>query len=70
MPGRPEVSRVLGAVRQSDGSIVAVVRGIGADPAPPPLGSVTQTGILLPSEVGGSTPDGQLTAVELPSCPE
>jgi surfeit locus 1 family protein len=67
LPGRPDVARVLGAVRQSDGSIVAVVRGIGADPAAPPLGSVTQTGILLPSEARASrTADGQVTAVELP----
>ena len=67
VPGRPGVSRVLGAVRQADGSIVPVVRGLGADPAAPPLGSVTQTGVLLPSEARASrTADGQLTAVELP----
>jgi surfeit locus 1 family protein len=67
VPGRPEVSRVLGAVRQSDGSIVPVVRGLGGDPAAPPAGTVTQTGILLPSEAQSSrTADGQLTAVELP----
>jgi surfeit locus 1 family protein len=60
------VSRVLGAVRQSDGSIVPVVRGLGADPATPPAGTVIQTGILLPSEARASrTADGQLTAVEL-----
>jgi hypothetical protein len=58
---------VLGAVRQADGSIVPVVRGLGVDPAAPPLGSVTQTGVLLPSEARASrTADGQLTAVELP----
>lgn len=68
LPGRPGVSRVLGAVRQSDGSIVAVVRGLGTDSAGPPLGSVTQTGVLLPSEARASrTADGQLTAVELPA---
>jgi surfeit locus 1 family protein len=67
MPGRPGVSRVLSAVRQADGSIVPVVRGLGGDPDEPPLGSVTQTGVLLPSEARASrTADGQLTAVELP----
>ena len=67
VPGRPEVSRVLGAVRQTDGSIVPVVRGLGADPAAPPTGTVIQTGILLPSEARASrTADGQLTTVELP----
>jgi surfeit locus 1 family protein len=67
LPGQPSASRVLGAVRQSDGSIVAVVRGVGTDPAPPPSGSVIQTGILMPSEAPASrTADGQLTAVELP----
>jgi surfeit locus 1 family protein len=67
VPGRSEVSRVLGAVRQSDGSIVPVVCGLGADPAAPPRGSVSQTGVLLPSEAHASrTANGQLTAVELP----
>jgi surfeit locus 1 family protein len=66
--GRPEQSRVLGAVRQADGSIVPVVRGLGADPSPPPVGMVTQTGVLLPSEAHASrSADGQLTAVEVPA---
>jgi surfeit locus 1 family protein len=67
--GRPGVSRVLGAVRQADGSIVPVVRGLGSDPAASsPVGTLTQTGVLLPSEARVSrSADGQLTAVEVPA---
>jgi surfeit locus 1 family protein len=64
VPGRPGAARVLGAVRQNDGSIVPVVRGVASDPVAPPAGSVTETGILLPSE--GRSSDGQPTAVEVP----
>jgi surfeit locus 1 family protein len=64
VPGRPGAARLLGAVRQNDGSIVPVVRGVGSDPVAPPVGSVTETGILLPSE--GRSSDGQSTAVEVP----
>ena len=46
--------RVVSGLRQPDGSIVAVVRGLvpvsTAVAPPPPTGSVTQVGVLLPSE--------------------
>jgi surfeit locus 1 family protein len=44
--------RVLTGLQQADGSVVAVVRGITADPnAPaPPSGPVQQVGVLLPTE--------------------
>ncbi|MFP5283756.1 MAG: SURF1 family protein [Actinomycetes bacterium] len=44
--------RVVTALRQTDGSVVAVVRGLAdADTVPaPPSGRVTQTGVLLPSD--------------------
>jgi surfeit locus 1 family protein len=53
---RPGMLRVVTPLRQPDGSVVAVVRGLvpdaagGPDLPLPPAGSVTQTGILLPSE--------------------
>ena len=53
---RPGMLRVVTPVRQPDGSVVAVVRGLvpdgagGPEPPPPPPGLLTQTGILLPSE--------------------
>ena len=65
--------RVLTGLRQADGSVVAVVRGIETtpdQPAPPP-GQVTRTGVLLPSEeLSDSTaavPDGQIASVRLPT---
>ena len=63
--------RVLTALRQDDGSVVAVVRGlVDAGPAPAaPNGAVHQTGVLLPSEEaepGGPAPAGQLSSVRLP----
>jgi surfeit locus 1 family protein len=68
VPGHTGVSRVLGAVRQTDGSIVPVVRGLGSDPAASPVGTLTQTGVLLPSEARANrSADGQLTAVEVPA---
>ncbi|HYI52952.1 MAG TPA: SURF1 family protein [Microlunatus sp.] len=49
--------RVVTGLRQSDGSTVAVVRGVvpaGTHAAPaPPEGAVTQVGVLLPSEEAG-----------------
>ena len=65
--------RVLTALRQADGSVVAVVRGTVATPAapPPPTGEVTRTGVLLPSEEsaapGSTSPAGQVTVVRLPT---
>ena len=63
--------RVLTALRQDDGSVVAVVRGlVDTGPAPAaPSGAVRQTGVLLPSEEaepGGPAPAGQLSSVRLP----
>lgn len=62
--GRADQHRVLTGLRQDDGSIVAVVRGlVTGDTAPPPPSSRVQlTGILLPSE---ETPSG-LGGVVLP----
>lgn len=63
--------RVLTALRQSDGSTVAVVRGkvATASAPPPPSGVVQQTGLLLPSEAdaGRSLPPGQLGSVRVPA---
>ena len=67
----PSQLRVLTALRQDDGSVVPVVRGLasGPTPPPPPTGRVSQAGVLLPSEDNGggsaSTP-GELTAIQLP----
>jgi len=53
---RTGMLRVVTPMRQQDGSVVAVVRGLvpdgvgGPEPPPPPQGLLTQTGILLPSE--------------------
>jgi surfeit locus 1 family protein len=53
---RPGMLRLVTPLRQSDGSVVAVVRGLvpdgagGPEPPPPPSGLLTQTGILLPSD--------------------
>jgi surfeit locus 1 family protein len=67
IPDRPGASRVLAAVRQADGSLLPVVRGIAAgDPPAPPAGPVTETGILLPSEGADSQTTGQPTTVQLP----
>ena len=65
---RPGTYRVLAAVRQADGSIVPVVRGIATGDVPaPPAGPVTQTGVLLPSEAAGDgSPGAEPTTVRLP----
>jgi surfeit locus 1 family protein len=64
--------RVLTGLRQANGSVVAVVRGVVAEPkAPaPPGGSVQQVGVLLPTEEhspGTDLPSGQIAAVRLPA---
>lgn len=70
--GQPSRFRVLTGLRQPDGSVVPVVRGLvvgGSSPIPPP-GSLDQTGVLLPSEDDAdrtSLPAGQLAAVRLPA---
>jgi surfeit locus 1 family protein len=65
--------RVLSGLRQADGSLVAVVRGVvfeTANAPPPPRGLVHQVGVLLPSEehVAEADPsNGQMTSVRLPA---
>lgn len=64
--------RVLAGLQQADGSVVPVVRGTVTTPSapPPPAGTVTQVGVLLPSEdnapVAPVAPD-QIDAVRLPA---
>jgi len=64
--------RVLSGLRQADGSVVAVVRGIVSAPtAPePPSGPVHQVGVLLPTEEHvpkTDLPGGQMASVRLPA---
>lgn len=64
--------RVLTGLRQADGSVVAVVRGVVPDPTapPPPSGQVQQVGVLLPTEehlTDADLPDGQIASVRLPT---
>lgn len=67
----PGSYRVLSGLKQDDGSIVVVVRGVVTTRSvgPPPTGPVTQVGVLLPSEdnaPSAPTPPDQLDAVRLP----
>ncbi len=64
--------RVLTGLRQADGSVVAVVRGVVSEPIapPPPGGPVQQVGVLLPTEEHmpeTDLPSGQLASVRLPA---
>jgi surfeit locus 1 family protein len=64
--------RVLSGLRQADGSVVAVVRGVVSEPtAPsPPGGPVQQAGVLLPTEEHvpeSDLPSGQISSVRLPA---
>lgn len=64
--------RVLSGLRQADGSVVAVVRGIVSTPSPPPPpgGLVHQIGVLLPTEEhmpDTDLPSGQIASVRLPA---
>ena len=64
--------RVLSGLRQADGSVVAVVRGIVSTPgvSPPPAGPVHQVGVLLPTEEyapEADLPSGQIASVRLPA---
>jgi surfeit locus 1 family protein len=64
--------RVLTGLRQADGSVVAVVRGVVSEPIapPPPGGPVRQVGVLLPTEEHlpeANLPSGQLASVRLPA---
>lgn len=68
---RPGQFRVLTALRQNDGSLVPVVRGVvGRPEAPaPPVEPVSQTGVLLPSEEapGQTSAPGQIGSVRVPA---
>lgn len=74
LPGSTESLRVVTALRQPDGSTVAVVRGLvpatTTELPPPPRGDVSQTGVLLPSEEAGdslpTTSSAQLPSVRVP----
>jgi surfeit locus 1 family protein len=64
--------RVLSGLRQADGSVVAVVRGIVSEPTapPPPSNPVQQVGVLLPTEEHApdtDLPSGQIASVRLPA---
>ena len=64
--------RVLSGLRQADGSVVAVVRGVVSTPTapPPPGGPVHQVGVLLPTEEHlpeTDLPTGQIASVRLPT---
>jgi surfeit locus 1 family protein len=64
--------RVLNGLRQADGSLVAVVRGVASSPTapPPPSGLVHQVGVLLPTEEHlpeTDLPSGQIASVRLPT---
>ena len=65
VPGRTDRHRVLTALRQEDGSVVAVVRGLvaGDSAPPPPPGTQQLTGVLLPSEETGQGPGGVVVPV-------
>jgi cytochrome oxidase assembly protein ShyY1 len=64
---RSNAHRVLTPLRQADGSIVAVIRGLdGIEANGPPAGQVSQTGVLLPSEQSPGGPATNLTAVQVP----
>jgi surfeit locus 1 family protein len=71
--GRTDQLRVLSGLRQADGSLVAVVRGVVFETAsapPPPSGLVHQVGVMLPSEehVPETDPSsGQIASVRLPA---
>jgi cytochrome oxidase assembly protein ShyY1 len=64
--------RVLTGLRQGDGSVVPVVRGVVSDPTapPPPSEAVRQIGVLLPTEeyaTDTDLPNGQIASVRVPA---
>lgn len=63
--GRADQHRVLTALRQDDGSVLAVVRGLvaGDTAPPPPPGTQQLTGVLLPSEETGRVASGVVLPV-------
>ena len=65
--GREGVYRVLTPLRQADGSIIAVVRGLSSvEAGDPPAAQVSQEGVLLGSEQSPGEPATELTAVQVP----
>ena len=70
---RTDQFRVLSGLRQPDGSLVAVVRGVVFESAaapPTPTGLVHEVGVLLPSEEHVPETDlssGQIASVRLPA---
>jgi len=70
MEGQPGRVRVLTALRQADGSVVPVVRGVSAEgkvPAPP-TGPLDQTGVFLPSDQAPDrAADGPARTVRVPA---
>ncbi len=71
LPDEPGRYRVLTALKQSDGSLVSVVRGIVDTPVPPapPVEPLRQVGVLLPSEDTPQqpAPPGQIGSVRVPA---
>ncbi len=75
LPGSTGAYRVLSALELPDGSVLPVVRGVIRGDLLPvrlprvPTGSLTQSGVLLPSEeaVPGLVPSGQLGSVRVPA---
>lgn len=66
------VARVLTAFEQADGSLVAVVRGVASPDSgqapPPPSGTLTQSGLFLPSEDSGEDAvarPGEISAIRV-----
>lgn len=59
--------RVVTALLLGDGRVVAVARGVGAVSSKPPVGSVTQTGVFLPTEsqTDHTVPTGAYGSVRL-----
>ncbi|HEY9290159.1 MAG TPA: SURF1 family protein [Microlunatus sp.] len=70
-PDRPGRYRVLTAFRLDSGGALAVVRGVvdGKNAPEPPSGTMTQTGVLLPSEGADAqaAPSSEPTSVVLAS---
>jgi surfeit locus 1 family protein len=71
--GKTDQFRILSGLRQADGSLVAVVRGVVFETATtpaPPSGLVHQVGVMLPSEEDvpeAALSSGQMASVRLPA---
>lgn len=70
VPKQPGTYRVLSGLKQTDGSVVPVIRGTVTSPVIPaaPTGSVNEQGVLLPTEEDqpGVFPSGQIGSVRIP----